>query len=39
MQHKEILAQGGTVHYWIDKKADDMDCIVFTHGLTTDHTM
>lgn len=39
MQHKQILAQGGNVHYWIDKKEDDVDCIVFTHGLTADHTM
>lgn len=39
MQHKQILAQGGNVHYWIDKKDDDVDCIVFTHGVTADHTM
>lgn len=39
MQHKTILAQGGTVHYWIIKKENASDCIVFTHGLTADHTM
>ncbi len=39
MQHKQILAQGGTVHYWIDKKGENVDCIVFTHGVTADHTM
>lgn len=39
MQHKEIVAQGGTVHYWISKKAGSSDCIVFTHGVTADHTM
>lgn len=39
MQHKTILAQGGTVHYWISKKGRAADCIVFTHGLTADHTM
>lgn len=39
MQHKQILAQGGNVHYWIDKKDDGVDCIVFTHGATADHTM
>ena len=39
MTHKKLLAQGGTVHYWINKKKKDADCIVFTHGLTADHTM
>lgn len=39
MQHKTILAQGGTVHYWISKKENAADCIVFTHGLAADHTM
>ncbi|GFH94081.1 2-(acetamidomethylene)succinate hydrolase [Lachnospiraceae bacterium] len=39
MQHKTIMAQGGTVHYWIDKKENMADSIVFTHGLTADHTM
>lgn len=39
MQHKTILTQGGTVHYWISRKANATDCIVFTHGVTADHTM
>lgn len=39
MQHKIIPAQGGTVHYWINKKENASDCIVFTHGVTADHTM
>lgn len=39
MQHKTILAQGGTVHYWIDRGENMADCIVFTHGVTADHTM
>lgn len=39
MEHKKIVAQGGTVHYWIDRRNDMTDCIVFTHGVTADHTM
>lgn len=39
MQHKKILAQGGTVHYWINKKDAAAGSIVFTHGLAADHTM
>lgn len=39
MEHKEIHAKGGTVHYWIDRAADCRDCIVFCHGVTADHTM
>ena len=39
MEHKQISAQGGTVHYWISRTDHDSDCIVFTHGLTADHTM
>ena len=39
MQHKQITAQGGIVHYWIDRKKNFSDCIVFTHGVTADHTM
>lgn len=39
MQHKTILAQGGIVHYWISVKENATDCIVFTHGVTADHTM
>ena len=39
MQHKKILTQGGMVHYWISRKENATDCIVFTHGVTADHTM
>lgn len=39
MQHKTILTESGTVHYWIEKKEKDADCILFTHGVTADHTM
>ena len=39
MQHKTILSQGGTVHYWIARNDNVSDCIVFTHGVTADHTM
>lgn len=39
MQHKTILARGGTVHYWIAQNENVSDCIVFTHGVTADHTM
>lgn len=39
MQNKAILAQGGTVHYWIARNENTSDCIVFTHGVTADHTI
>lgn len=39
MKHKKILAQGGTIHYWISQKENNTNCIVFTHGLTADHTL
>jgi len=39
MEHKQFSAQGGTVHYWINKTDSASPCIVFTHGLTADHTM
>ncbi len=39
MEPKQIAAQGGTVHYWIDRGNAGSDCIVFTHGVTADHTM
>lgn len=39
MEHKTIAAQGGTVHYWIDRAEGSEVCIVFSHGLTADHTM
>lgn len=40
MQHKQIHSGHGTTHYWILKnKNKDAKCIVFTHGLTANHTM
>ncbi len=40
MEHKSIASERGTTHYWIHKNADDKaKCIVFTHGLTADHSM
>lgn len=39
MKHKQVSAQGGIVHYWIDKVDSTSKCIVFTHGLTANHTM
>lgn len=40
MNHKIIKTAHGTVHYWINKHTNESaKCIVFTHGLTADHTM
>ncbi len=39
MQHKTLTVQDGIVHYWIEKKENPLHCIVFTHGVTADHTM
>lgn len=39
MEHKEIKAKGGIVHYWIDRAEDCQNCIVFFHGVTADHIM
>ncbi|MEE0753175.1 alpha/beta fold hydrolase [Frisingicoccus sp.] len=39
MEHKQMTASGGTVHYWVDRAGMNSDCIVFTHGVTADHTM
>ncbi|WKY47286.1 alpha/beta hydrolase [Eubacteriaceae bacterium ES3] len=39
-EHKEIQTDNGTVHYWISKSAvKEAPCLLFTHGLTADHTM
>lgn len=38
VQHKQIAARGGTVHYWVDRR-EGAECLVFTHGVTADHTM
>lgn len=37
MEHKYIKSERGTVHYWINRNFKK--CIVFTHGLTANHTM
>lgn len=28
MEHKKIAAQGGTVHYWIDRGNDTAECLL-----------
>lgn len=40
MEKKKIKSQHGTIYYWIDgNHSKDSRCIVFTHGMTADHTM
>lgn len=39
MEQKQIMASGGMVHYWLERADSVSDCIVFTHGVTADHTM
>ena len=40
MEHKKISGVGGEVHYWISRpKSTPKGAIVFTHGLTANHTM
>ena len=40
MEHKTIHGVGGEVHYWISRpKETSKGAIVFTHGVTADHTM
>ncbi|MDD3429103.1 MAG: alpha/beta hydrolase [Oscillospiraceae bacterium] len=40
MEHKFLQSENGTVHYWVTKPAKSgAKCIVFTHGLTANHTM
>ena len=40
MNHRTISGLGGTVHYWISRPENTCKgAIVFTHGLTADHTM
>ena len=40
MEHKKIKSKNGEVHYWIEKnKKVSAKCIVFTHGLTANHSM
>lgn len=38
-EHKWIESINGRVHYWVSNKGSETTCIVFTHGLTADHTM
>jgi pimeloyl-ACP methyl ester carboxylesterase len=38
MEKKSITTKRGTVYYWINKAKGDK-CIVFTHGVTADHTL
>ncbi len=40
MEHRTIKGIGGKVHYWISRPKDiPKGTIVFTHGLTANHTM
>lgn len=39
-EHKQIESNNGCVHYWISRNCNsDAKCILFTHGLTANHTM
>lgn len=39
-EHKQIQSKNGVVHYWIDRNNNkNAKSIVFTHGLTANHTM
>lgn len=39
-EHRLIKSKNGCVHYWITKNENpNATCIVFTHGLTANHTM
>ena len=40
MQGRELKTERGAVRYWIGRHEDKLaKCIVFTHGLTADHSM
>lgn len=40
MEKKELKTERGSVFYWIEKNAAPRaKCIVFTHGLTANHSM
>lgn len=40
MEHKRIVSQNGVIHYWIARNQNSTSkCIVFTHGLTANHSM
>ncbi len=39
-EHKQIESNNGVVHYWINRNVmKDAKFIIFTHGLTANHTM
>lgn len=40
MKEKNMKSNNGTIYYWIGGSCrKDASCIVFTHGMTADHTM
>lgn len=40
MEHKSVTSERGQTHYWIERcGGKNSVCVVFTHGLTADHTM
>ena len=40
MQGRELITERGTVYYWISRHENpDAKCVVFTHGVTADHSM
>lgn len=40
MEKKNIRSEHGEVYYWIgENQRENANCIVFTHGMTADHTM
>ena len=39
MRHETVTSDRGTVHYWSTEKQPSSHALVFTHGLTADHTM
>jgi pimeloyl-ACP methyl ester carboxylesterase len=39
-EHKQLESKNGCVHYWISRNSNsNAKCIIFTHGLTANHTM
>lgn len=40
MEKKNITSERGITYYWVERNTDpSANCIVFTHGLTANHTM
>ncbi len=40
MEHKHVQSSYGETHYWVQKNENPFaKCIVFSHGLTANHTM